>query len=370
MSSLTLNKLSLNSIKNIVFVRQSSSEACALYNYYSITAKMNISSESSIFKTESTRKEEKFSNKESCKGKSDKNLYTSSHKSNWQQKYEDCGPNDIAKKKKYNGKDEKRTTHANISLKKDTDGEKNDKTRSETIAPAEFGPALPPHMLKPEKTYGPYLPSNLNPNDKDLSLEKEENVIGPIPVPNSSESYLKLEQRAIEIKLKSQSDDGKNRKDQIRDEWMTTLPELRKVTDMGLTARQFKSKESDIIGDRSVWTDTPFDREIKPNKNISANENIDKIDKLKREHRDFEQEIMARKHKKKHKRDVSLLDMHQKKSKKEKLSKKNIEPVERRPWDRESDLKLNRFDESLKKSALKKAQLLDTRFKSGQSKYL
>lgn len=43
---------------------------------------------------------------------------------------------------------------------------------------------------------------------------------------------------------------------------------------------------------------------------------------------------------------------------------------ERRPFDRSVDLQTNRFDEAQKKVILKKAQLLNDRFASGQSKFL
>lgn len=42
----------------------------------------------------------------------------------------------------------------------------------------------------------------------------------------------------------------------------------------------------------------------------------------------------------------------------------------RRPFDRAVDLKVNKFDDAQKKSIMKKAQLLDTRFSSGGAKYL
>ena len=49
---------------------------------------------------------------------------------------------------------------------------------------------------------------------------------------------------------------------------------------------------------------------------------------------------------------------------------KKDEKSERRPFDREIDLQVNRFDEAQKKSIIKKAQQLDTRFGAGKSKYL
>lgn len=43
---------------------------------------------------------------------------------------------------------------------------------------------------------------------------------------------------------------------------------------------------------------------------------------------------------------------------------------ERRPFDRNVDLQVNRFDDAQKKAIYKKAQLLDSRFSTGESKYL
>ena len=43
---------------------------------------------------------------------------------------------------------------------------------------------------------------------------------------------------------------------------------------------------------------------------------------------------------------------------------------ERRPFNRDIDLKANVFDDAQKKAIYKKAQILDSRFSSGESKYL
>lgn len=43
---------------------------------------------------------------------------------------------------------------------------------------------------------------------------------------------------------------------------------------------------------------------------------------------------------------------------------------ERRPFNRETDLKANVFDDAQKKAIYKKAQLLDSRFSRGETKYL
>jgi len=55
---------------------------------------------------------------------------------------------------------------------------------------------------------------------------------------------------------------------------------------------------------------------------------------------------------------------------KQKKNKDTKEKPERRVFSRETDLSVNHFDEARKKTLMKKAQLLDTRFSSGHSKYL
>lgn len=249
------------------------------------------------------------------------------------------------------------------------------------------GPSLPPHMLSRAddnsltvRTYGPSLPSQniciTNNEEKtkivDSENEDDSNVIGPIleKFSNKNEIYLELEKRALELKLSKLCEQGdKGDTTQQREEWMTELPNLPTVSGLGLISRQFKTKTHDEIKDRSLWTETPRDRENKP---TSSHNNLTQIqhkimEKVNRERKDAEQEVAVQKHKKRHKRNESLLEMHEKKIKKK---NRKDDPMERRPFSRETDLKVNRFDEGQKKSILKKAQLLDTRFSSGQSKYL
>lgn len=52
------------------------------------------------------------------------------------------------------------------------------------------------------------------------------------------------------------------------------------------------------------------------------------------------------------------------------LQKEEEEKKERRPFSRDVDLQVNRFDEAQKKSIIKKAQDLNTRFSRGDAKYL
>lgn len=276
------------------------------------------------------------------------------------------------------------------------------------------GPSLPPHMRRTdcknetpdaksmppttpvEKKYGPQLPSDFAAGSSyeshnayqeqkhdssmvdvsDIDDDDDDDIIGPVldHISSKSEAHLELEKRALELKLAKLTEFERKNDDSIqnREEWMLELPILRTVADLGVTARQFRTKERDEIKDRSSWTETPRDREDKLKKKPSVVEDVvktrhQKTERMHRERRDAEQEEAARKHKKKHKRDESLLEIHQKKLKK-KADK--AEPEERRPFSRDTDLKVNRFDDAQKKSILKKAQLLDTRFGSGQSKYL
>lgn len=55
------------------------------------------------------------------------------------------------------------------------------------------------------------------------------------------------------------------------------------------------------------------------------------------------------------------MSMHTK-SMNEKSKEKANKPVERRPFDRDSDLQVNRFDDAQKQRLLKKSQELNTRF--------
>jgi hypothetical protein len=215
-----------------------------------------------------------------------------------------------------------------------------------------YGPALPPpsKLKSPEKrvhagpqlpasskektaarTFGPILPKDFKPREKANDDDEEENydrissedddVIGPVFKNTMSEQELELEKRKIQLKIEALD----RRQEQItdqREEWMIELPKVRMVTDLGLGARQFRTGNQPDFSDRTSWTKTPNDGAQK-----SRNEAEDhKRSTEKRRHdeaiakRDAEQEAVARKHKKMHKRDKSLLELHEKKLKKEKVS--------------------------------------------------
>lgn len=264
-----------------------------------------------------------------------------------------------------------------------------------------IGPALPPHLIKTNqeednaRVIGPTLPAHLNQSteanesseselspfseEEPAAAEDDDEFIGPLPGTSSSRSQLELEQRALELRLRQLDGDRYDSQAstaQSREDWMVELPDIRKISDMGLGARQFRTREKQEIGDRSVWTDTPSDRERKKlaghsSKDSSRDRELEE-DRKRTAERDKQQEEMIKRHKKKHKRDKSLLELHQKKVKKAKKEKEKMESdgPTRRPFDRNVDLQANRFDEAQKKAIFKKAQLLDTRFSSGASKYL
>lgn len=152
-----------------------------------------------------------------------------------------------------------------------------------------------------------------------------------------------------------------------REEWMIELPDSKR-TQLGLGSRKFRTNAAPDMSDRSSWTDTPKD---KARKQLMGEEE-EELDtkKLEIAERNKEMELLSKKSEKKEK---SLLEMHQKeikrKKKKEERERGDNKP-ERRPFSREVDLQTNRFDEAQKRSIIKKAQLLDSRFSSGESKFL
>lgn len=104
---------------------------------------------------------------------------------------------------------------------------------------------------------------------------------------------------------------------------MLELPEIRKVS--GIGARQFRSGEQPDFSDRGQWTKAPNDNNDsgKDKEPRSEKQQQRDVEKRRRDEaiakRDAEQDEMARKHKKLHKRDKSMLEIHEKKMKKEKV---------------------------------------------------
>ncbi|XP_068628267.1 NKAP family protein CG6066 [Battus philenor] len=258
---------------------------------------------------------------------------------------------------------------------------KNNKSSSPDIE----GPVLPPHLMK-NRRLGPSIPHDMRKVLEDKSQEiikfdssdDDVSVVGPLPVGSEekwTKAHQRLEERALDIKIKKIDGLSLNKVDvKSREKWMLELPEG-KTKYLGLEARTFRTKEGPDMSDRSSWTDTP-DEKARKAAGITKDEDADASLQREVRHkeiakRDEEQDKAIKKHKKKHKRDESLLEMHQKKlKKKKKKDEKEAEKPERRPFSRDVDLQVNRFDEAQKKSIIKKAQALDTRFSRGEAKYL
>nr|XP_040055434.1 GPALPP motifs-containing protein 1 [Gasterosteus aculeatus aculeatus] len=244
------------------------------------------------------------------------------------------------------------------------------KQQSSPERPPVLGPALPPGFRRAaheddddnddedgEDFPGPALPPGYQ---AESSSSGDEDVIGPMPPTGPIEDSVALdfERRARRMKDKLTGD---NTPEVVaRETWMTELPpELQHI---GLGARTFKKKSGPKNKDRSIWTDTPADRERKLEERLEkkkkGEEEADDVPLISQ--KDVE---MAKKVSKynESKRAESLVSMHTKKIK-EKAKEKADKPVERRAFDREEDLQVNRFDEAQKQRLLKKSQELNTRF--------
>lgn len=204
---------------------------------------------------------------------------------------------------------------------------------------------------------GPALPPGYQPL---ASSSEDEEVIGPMPAkgPIDNSVALDIERRAQRMKEKLTGNDAPVVP--TRESWMTELPpELQHI---GLGARTFKKRSGPEKSDRSIWTDTPADRERKAKERLESKnkgEN-DKDSAPQLPRKDIEMADKVSKYNES-KRAESLMSLHTKKMK-EKSKEKADQPVERRPFDRDADLQVNRFDEAQKQRLLKKSQELNTRF--------
>ncbi|KAH8417784.1 hypothetical protein KR222_005789 [Zaprionus bogoriensis] len=266
-----------------------------------------------------------------------------------------------------------------------------------------FGPALPPHLLKekkpqapqpePQAIIGPVMPDGLVKQDipaKDDAVadadddDDEDDLTGTFgPMPNATQ--VELEERALALKLAALEGGGlgsSTTEQDVREEWMLELPEvglkggLAALNNMKRTF--YQGKERPDFSDRSAWTKTPQSAAAAATTGPKAcsSKDMEQAAQAKYERqRDEEQESIAKKHKKKHKRDESLVELHQKKLRKEQrqrekeLAASGSKP-ERRPFTRDVDLKLNKIDKNQTKQIVDKAKILNTKFSSGQAKYL
>lgn len=232
-----------------------------------------------------------------------------------------------------------------------------------------LGPALPPGFRRAvyenddgedeDDFQGPALPPGYQ-AESSSSEGEDEDVIGPMPSKGPVEDSVALdfERRAQRMKEKLTRSDAPEVL--ARETWMTELPpELQHI---GLGARTFKKKSGPENKDRSMWTDTPADRERKARERLERKQKgeVEKDDVPQLSQKDVEMAEKVSKYNES-KRAESLVSMHTKKMK-EKAKEKANKPAERRPFDRDEDLQVNRFDEAQKQRLLKKSQELNTRF--------
>lgn len=192
--------------------------------------------------------------------------------------------------------------------------------------PEIIGPALPPHLLASSSS-SIAAQSLTYPSSDDSNTDDDEmdDAIGPLPGGAiKTVAQFELEKRAIELKLANLGDGqaAGSSDAHAREEWMLELPRVNSIAGMGLTARQFRTSTKDRpdFSDRTSWTDTPLEKEKKSKSGPTAAEVARELDREKRSlfiaQRDSEQEAMVKRHKKKHKRDKTLMEIHEKKLKK------------------------------------------------------
>lgn len=201
----------------------------------------------------------------------------------------------------------------------------------------DYMPALPRNEKRPSHSpvklrskIGPTLPKDFIPMEQSaienydmITSDDDDMTIGPLPGSQMTERDLELEKRKIELKLQQldrRTEAVINPDIKHREEWMLELPEIRKVPDMGLSSRQFRKNDRPDFSDRTDWTKTPNDGhkpQRHPKEKLKTDD--DKKRELEMKRRDHEQEKMAKEHKKSHKRDKTLLQIHEKKLKKEKV---------------------------------------------------
>nr|XP_020493609.1 GPALPP motifs-containing protein 1 [Labrus bergylta] len=248
------------------------------------------------------------------------------------------------------------------------------KQQSSPERPPVLGPALPPGFRRAayeddddddddddnnSEGGGPALPPGYRAESS--SSEGEDDVIGPMPSKGDIQDSVALDFERRAKRMKDKLTGEETPEVLARETWMTELPpELQHI---GLGARTFKKKSGPENKDRSIWTDTPEDRERKIRERLErkqkGEEEVDeKVPKLSR--KDLEMADKVSKYNET-KRAESLMTLHTK-TMKEKAKEKADIPVERKPFDRDADLQVNRFDDAQKERLLKKSQELNTRF--------
>ncbi|XP_053647410.1 GPALPP motifs-containing protein 1 isoform X2 [Cherax quadricarinatus] len=252
-----------------------------------------------------------------------------------------------------------------------------------------YGAALPPHLLNKKReessqsdrrhVLGPTLPKGYVPprevplidSDRGENSDIEDDVgptIGPLPsAVEIDENEYRIRQFELRAQRMKDKIVGKNidNKPLVRESWMTELPED-KPNFCGLGPRQFLRKTPQAKRDCSGWTDTPADKARKAELGIKEEQPVITPEDIASNQRD--KELLEKvKEYNSSKRAEPLIDLHKKKIKEKEAKSRS---KERRPFSREEDLHVNKFDDAQKSNILKKAQQLNDRFSSGDRKFL
>jgi len=235
----------------------------------------------------------------------------------------------------------------------------------------DYGPSLPPHLANRGGESG-FEGRGKKAEESDTD---DDDIIGPKP-PTVGDSSFYLHSQASDIERRAQSMkdkiEGKGQHEVKRESWMLELPDA-KAKSFGLGPRTFSRKGKTELGDRSVWTETPEDKARRARGEQVEGGNEDEEERKRQEYlinksRDDAMSEITEKLKKK-RGSESLLERHEKELKK-KSKKDKKDSKERRPFDRDADLGANKFDEAQRKLMIKKAAQIDSRFSSGQQKFL
>lgn len=241
-----------------------------------------------------------------------------------------------------------------------------------------YGPSLPPGFVDTSRkpgVIGPVLPpgfsvAKLSPPedapDGDSDSDDSDGVIGPMPSEAAADDYADdsaardFDRRATKMKRRLEGQDDAEPR---REEWMTHLPDNLGLR-IGLGARTFRKNMEDPTADRSAWTDTPADKAKKAEKKTEKDgAETSRHHRHHRQEKELEEQLTQYN---KEKRAESLLDMHRKKRKVEKKEAAQ----ERREFNRDEDLKISRIDPKASKALINKAAFLNTKFSSGERKFL
>ena len=233
-----------------------------------------------------------------------------------------------------------------------------------------LGPKLPP--ASSSSNIGPQLPPGFSKNDaEDSDSSDDGGMIGPMP-PKPGQELTEAEaiKKSIEARAQKMLDkiEGRNQiAEPKRETWMLELPES-KAKNFGLGPRQFSRSTAPKTKQDKSWTQAPnSSKNATENTEEDPEHDEDVLAYMASLERDKEMDKISSELKKKRGTET-LMDIHDKKLKKKKKDKKEAE--ERKPFDRNTDLTFNRFDEAQKKAMIKKAAKLDSKFSTGAAKYL